>query len=48
MGTQTNYHGQILNLDNQKNRTVFDRNREALLAVWHAVGGWTKHNSLMN
>lgn len=42
------YHDQILNLDNQENRIGFDRNREALLAVWHAVGDWTKHNSSMN
>lgn len=48
MATQTDYHDQILNLDNQENRIVFDRNREALLAVWHAVGDWTKHTSSMN
>ena len=48
MATWIDSHGQILNLHDQENRTVFDRNREAMMTVLHAVEDRTKHNSSMN
>lgn len=48
MTTWINSHGQILNLDDQEDTTVFDRNKEAGVTVLPTVEDQTKHDSSMN